>query len=72
MTVDGSKVFDEVAVILIVSPLARHATAAADKRLLIEGIMDMQLILVAIVRRQVENDEGRKINRKKTGTKNTE
>lgn len=56
MTLDGSKVFDEVAVILIVSPLARHATAAADKRLLIEGIMGRQLISIAIVRRQIEND----------------
>lgn len=36
---DGSKVFDEVAVILIVSALARHARAAADKRFFTEGIV---------------------------------
>jgi hypothetical protein len=47
---------DEVAVILIVSALARHATAAADKRLLIEGIVCMQDFSIAVVRRKVEND----------------
>lgn len=56
MTEDGSKVLDEVAVILIVSALARHATAAADKRLLIEGIVCMQDFPIVVVRRKVEND----------------
>lgn len=47
---------DEVAVILIVSALAKHATAAADRRLLTEGIVCMQVYSIAIVRRKVEND----------------
>lgn len=54
--VDGSKVFDEVAVILIVSALARHARAAADKRLLTEGIMRMQVESITIGRRRSEKD----------------